>query len=350
MTALVLVSRLHIGNSNYKAKGCIWLRFRLMLYYRNSHTRSVSNGSRQPASSPGWGRKNCSDQFQTHPETWPATSWWAKPVPIPINPQVLQNLARPDGSNLRFSWWGCLFMFTFRYPTIKSKILPLVLHCLCVLYLLPLYSKRWETCSLLHLRVECQQSANNVSTCIMGKISGSGQQHRKLWQLLTCKWISLHLPLHLQHLASSWRHLILSAKIANATRNILSGMQSYEVRFQETKVGYMHIISSTGCGAHMFTDHKFESCKTRMLLPLHSACIANYHIEIGFRKWNYTGSFVVTIFDKEIVICDDISPWKAMGASILLCASICLISVTKLWDSIIHLCVCRGDMGNTEVQ
>ena len=44
---------------------------------------SVSNGSRQRASSPGLNLKNRSVRFQTRPKARPADSWWAKPDPHP---------------------------------------------------------------------------------------------------------------------------------------------------------------------------------------------------------------------------------------------------------------------------
>jgi len=67
---------------------------------------NVSNGSGLPASGPGSDRKNSLLWFQTHSKTRTAASLWAKPIPLPINPQVLPCVARPVGSILRFRFPG----------------------------------------------------------------------------------------------------------------------------------------------------------------------------------------------------------------------------------------------------
>jgi len=58
------------------------------------------------ATGPGLDQKNGSVRFQNRPKTQTAASWRAKPVPVPVNRRVLPSLARPVGSNLRFSFWG----------------------------------------------------------------------------------------------------------------------------------------------------------------------------------------------------------------------------------------------------
>jgi len=48
----------------------------------------------------------------------------------------------------------------------------------------------------------------------------------------------------------------------------------------------------------------------------------------------------------QIGICDDVSIWNAIPVPILLRVSFYLISVTKLWDMIIRLCMCKGQIGH----
>jgi len=58
-------------------------------------------------------------------------------------------------------------------------------------------------------------------------------------------------------------------------------------------------------------------------------------------------SFIIRRWDALIAIFDDVSAWKANGVLILLCDNLFVISVTKLWDLIIHPCRWRGHTGHT---
>jgi len=69
---------------------------------------------------------------------------------------------------------------------------------------------------------------------------------------------------------------------------------------------------------------------------------ANYHIDIGFRQRDVDGSCVCGRIDMQNVILDIWSRGKASCLPILLRVSFFLISVTKLWDLIIRLCMCKG--------
>jgi len=69
---------------------------------------------------------------------------------------------------------------------------------------------------------------------------------------------------------------------------------------------------------------------------------ANYHIDIGFRRRDGDGSCICGRIDMQTVIFDVWSRGKASCLPILLCVSFFLISVTKLWDLIIRLCMCKG--------
>jgi len=69
---------------------------------------------------------------------------------------------------------------------------------------------------------------------------------------------------------------------------------------------------------------------------------ANYHIDIGFRRRDGDGSCVCGWIDMQTVIFDVWSLGKASCLPILLWVSFFLISMTKLWDKIIRLCMCKG--------
>jgi len=69
---------------------------------------------------------------------------------------------------------------------------------------------------------------------------------------------------------------------------------------------------------------------------------ANYHIDIGFRRRDGDGSCVCGRIDMQTVIFNVWLQGKASCLPILLRVSFFLISVTKLWDLIIHLCMCKG--------
>jgi len=63
---------------------------------------------------------------------------------------------------------------------------------------------------------------------------------------------------------------------------------------------------------------------------------------MGFRRRDGDCSCVCGRIDVQSVILDVWSRWKARCWPILLCVSYYFISVTKLWDMIIHLCMCKG--------
>jgi len=63
---------------------------------------------------------------------------------------------------------------------------------------------------------------------------------------------------------------------------------------------------------------------------------------MGFRRRHGDGSCVNRAIHRQSVIFDIISQWKAIIVSILPCVSFVWISVTKLWDTMIHLCMCKG--------
>jgi hypothetical protein len=69
---------------------------------------------------------------------------------------------------------------------------------------------------------------------------------------------------------------------------------------------------------------------------------ANYHIDIGFWQTDGDGSCLWGRIEIPTVIFDIWLRWKASCLKMLQCVSFFLISVSKLWDMIIILCMCKG--------
>jgi len=89
-----------------------------------------------------------------------------------------------------------------------------------------------------------------------------------------------------------------------------------------------------------------ELCK---LLLLHIISTAYHHIEIGFRQRHGDGSCVCRGIESHKGIVDVISQWKDVCVPTLLHVSVNLISVTKLWDMMIRLCMCKGQTDHPKV-
>jgi len=127
--------------------------------------------------------------------------------------------------------------------------------------------------------------------------------------------------------------------IANAAQDISTRMLSYEARFWEAAWEHEYTQSCALCRSWLITD---PGCRTHELLPLHIASPANWHIEIGFWQWHGDSFYGSGGIDRQISIFDVISQCKAICVPILLHVSCCWMSVTKLWDMIIRLCMCKG--------
>ena len=76
---------------------------------------------------------------------------------------------------------------------------------------------------------------------------------------------------------------------------------------------------------------------------------ANYHIEIGFPQGDGDGSCFTGGMDRQIGICDQVSIPNAIRVPIVLRVSIYMISVTKSWDMLIRLSMCKGRIGHAGV-
>jgi len=77
---------------------------------------------------------------------------------------------------------------------------------------------------------------------------------------------------------------------------------------------------------------------------------ANHHIDIGFRRRDGDGWSICGRIEVQTVLFDVWSRWKASCLTILPRVSFGLISVTKLWDMIICLCMCKGRTHHVKVQ
>jgi hypothetical protein len=68
---------------------------------------------------------------------------------------------------------------------------------------------------------------------------------------------------------------------------------------------------------------------------------ANYNMDIGFRRRDCDSSCVCRRIDMQTVLFEVWSRGKPSWLPISLRVSFCLISVTKLWNMIIRLCMCK---------
>jgi len=105
-------------------------------------------------------------------------------------------------------------------------------------------------------------------------------------------------------------------------------------------------VLPSGLHARLGTDSEINAHWTHKLSPLHIESQANYQIEIGFRGRHSDLSTVARAINRQIGIYDNVSILNAIPAPILLCVSFYMISVTKLWDMIIRLCMCKGRIGH----
>jgi hypothetical protein len=82
---------------------------------------------------------------------------------------------------------------------------------------------------------------------------------------------------------------------------------------------------------------------------MYTISLANYvlGIELGNRIGD--GSRIARRIEFQIPIVNNVSLRITNGNPILLDVSLFMISVTKLKDMIIHLCMCNSSMGNMKV-
>jgi len=159
----------------------------------------------------------------------------------------------------------------------------------------------------------------------------------------------MQLYLHPQHLESLWSALILSKEYRKYCKEHLHQEVVILGEIREAAVKHRCSRSCICHGARFIIWLESEACWTHKLLWLHIASPANHHIEIGFGQRHCDGSCVVRLIDRQSVICYVISRWKAICVPIWLPVSFVLISPTKLWDMMIHLCMCKGRTHHAKV-
>jgi len=76
---------------------------------------------------------------------------------------------------------------------------------------------------------------------------------------------------------------------------------------------------------------------------------ANHDIDFGRRRRHDDGSWVGSGIESQQVPFDVKSWWKVIRLPILLHVDFFLILVTKLWDLIIRLCMCKGQTHHPKV-
>ena len=131
-------------------------------------------------------------------------------------------------------------------------------------------------------------------------------------------------------------------KIANAARYFSTRKKSYEARF-------WYAWSCASHGAGFITYAECKAYWARMHLPQHITSSANHHINIKLWWRDGASSCVSRKTDMQIDIFDVISQWKVISVPILLPVIFFLILVTKLWDIIIRLCMCKGRTSHKKV-
>jgi len=122
-----------------------------------------------------------------------------------------------------------------------------------------------------------------------------------------------------------------------------------ETRFWEHAATQMHYHSPAQCCIIYVTNTQTEACPTTERFPLHIASLPPHHIDIGFRRIKGDSLCVAGRIHMQIGTVDSISDRKAIHVPILLLISWFLISLTKLWDTIFHLCICEGRKGHANV-
>jgi len=138
-------------------------------------------------------------------------------------------------------------------------------------------------------------------------------------------------------------------RFANAARDFLTREWSYEARFAETALAQTHSIPPALPNALFVSDSGIKASRSRKLGSLYIASQAYYNIETGFRRRHGDGSCVTAGMNRPIGIGDNVSIWNVRSVPISLHVSFYFISVTKLWDMIIRLCMSKGQIGHANV-
>jgi hypothetical protein len=125
---------------------------------------------------------------------------------------------------------------------------------------------------------------------------------------------------------------------------------SCHIRLGSVKPQSKSSVTSGEPAAEPDSSMLLKAQKVELVIFYH--CIfppANYHIAIGFWRRDGNGSSVCARIVVQTVLCSVWSRWKASCLPILLRVSVGLMSVTKLWDMIICLCMCKGQTHHVKV-
>ena len=137
--------------------------------------------------------------------------------------------------------------------------------------------------------------------------------------------------------------------VAYSARDFSTRKQSDEARWWEAAVEDNYTQCWARRGAQFIAHSECEACRTSKLLPLHVASPANHHMKTGFR-WRHGDGFCVSEgIQRQIGIFDVISRCKAICVPMLPRVKWFFISVTKLWDMIIRLSMCKGQTHHAKV-
>jgi len=130
--------------------------------------------------------------------------------------------------------------------------------------------------------------------------------------------------------------------IATTALDISTRKLSYQATFLEATVKQRHTVSSALRVGQFVAYSASGACWNRQLFPVHIASSANHHIEIVFGRGNGKDSCLAGGIDRQIASFDVISHWKAICVPILLHVTFLLISMTKLWDTLLCQCMLEG--------
>jgi len=194
----------------------------------------------------------------------------------------------------------------------------------------------------------CNQDAGTQLTASVREICSMGWLNWSFRQLLSPKQTWLHPHHHRHHLESLCRLMIFSPDNHKCRKGRLDWevVTCGSVRRNQTDTVTQHISFEMWCPS--ITNGDCETCWTDKLLALHIESLADYHIEIWFRRWHSDGSHITRERDSQIGMLDDVSRIHAIWVSMLFSGSFCWISVTELCDRIIRHGVCKGRTGHAK--
>lgn len=204
-------------------------------------------------------------------------------------------------------------------------------------------SRRWRLTNWHNQDLRTQLSTS------LQEISCTEHPNSGFQKSLSCQWIMMQLNLHPPNL-QSWRSVLITAQGYHQDhKGHLVLLAAVMAKSWEASVEHRLCQYCAPQQVEFITDSETKACWICKVLPSHRASLANRHNVIRFGQRRSDGSCVIGGIYRHIVIIDVISSWRAIGVSILLYASLLLISVAKLWYSIIGLEMRKGPPHHTKV-